>query len=339
MQFLIINLAAPEENELVNNTRDAKIKKLSLKGTASSAVSPSGSDVVIESLYGLVRRHLDGKLDDSDYALTKLKQQCTSAGKVLIATHGSLSKPDCCLIDLPTGEPDKTKREELMSAKDLGEFVLRFLPEEKTNRIVLVMCWGARGVEGNQHINFNQPVGDHLLKSSFAFKFFISICTKRIVTMSAWTGMMNFNKDTGHSVIEDESSLEARRNQLNLVKDQERQRCKEAYDRLESKPALDNVLTAAWRAFKSKNSTPMDAVLATTAKNAAEAIVLAEYRWRHAIEQQRKRVTECVTEKSGKFMYSYENGKVRIRRRYPRLSETQLGDTVEPEFLYDGPIV
>jgi hypothetical protein len=337
MHILLINLAAPQENNLVRNTAEAKKTKLRIVPTAAAGGDDLDQENVrTEHPYELVKEHLGGRLPANDERLKNLQSRCAWADKILIATPGS-RKPETCFIDLP----DPAGRQELMDATTLGEFILKCLTEDaRPYQLVLVMCWGARGIPTD--LDYNQVLGEANLKSSFAFKFFTSICTKRQIRLSAWTGMLNFDAATGHSVIEDESSLEARRNQTRLVRDQERLRSVTAYKQLKrtaSSDLLDSKLKLALREVK-KTKRQNDNVFRFSGHlSPEERVVMEEYQWLYKIELERMKVTDCVTPKAGKFIYTYEDGKVRVRRRYPRQSEAQLGDTVHPDFLYEGPLV
>jgi hypothetical protein len=341
MHILLINLAAPQENDLVRNTAEAKKTKLRIAPTAAAAAAAGGDELDQENVrtehpYELVKEHLGGRLPANDERLKNLQSRCAWADKILIATHGS-RKPETCFIDLP----DPAGRQELMDATTLGEFILKCLTEDaRPYRLVLVMCWGARGIPTD--LDYNQVLGEANLKSSFAFKFFTSICTKRQIRLSAWTGMLNFDAATGHSVIEDESSLEARRNQKRLAVDTKREASATAYKQRKvtgSAALLEGRLKPALKEV-GETGRPNETVFSLSDYPSPEERVIAEeYQWRYKIALERKKVTDCVTPKAGKFIYTYENGKVRVRRRYPRQSEAQLGDTVHPDFLYEGPLV
>ena len=135
----------------------------------------------------ILQRDMANTLDKAD--LANIRNDCRSAKTVAFIIHGKPSE---------TEHGFATSGAQLCSWKDLGRLALLLLPDGGTYNIALIMCYGARSE--NAKLDHRGQISDTDLKTSFAYKFFRSICVARRVRMTARTGAVSNDSSINHTV-------------------------------------------------------------------------------------------------------------------------------------------
>ncbi|HEX3435655.1 MAG TPA: hypothetical protein VHT24_02730 [Pseudacidobacterium sp.] len=143
--------------------------------------------VVFYTCQEILQRNIAGTLAQTD--LANIQKDCKSAKTIAFIIHG---KPG------ETEHGFATTGEQLCSWKDLSKLALLILQPGHQYNIALIMCYGARSE--NVKIDHRGQIPDQDLKTSFAYKFFRSICRKRSIRMTARTGAVSNDKSINHMV-------------------------------------------------------------------------------------------------------------------------------------------
>lgn len=165
-----------------------------------------------------------------------LRPLCASAQKIFICMHGFVHDTNngYCYIE--------NKKTPITTPPDLAALMYRILAAgQRTYSICLVMCYGARSA--GAYADHQGPLSAQQLASSFAYKFFRRICTRRRVRLTARTGMLNFSAQQMCSLVEDEASILAQRDLTRLMSQ------KTEYE-LEEDGEQGAALAEAYRAYK-----------------------------------------------------------------------------------------
>jgi hypothetical protein len=147
--------------------------------------------VVYYSCQEMLQRDMAGTLAKGD--LANIRADCSSAKTIAFILHG---KPG------ETEHGFATSGAQLCSWKDLGKLALLVLPDGGSYNIALIMCYGGRSE--NARLDHRGAIPDTDLKTSFAYKFFRSICVSRHVRMSARTGAVSNDSSVNHTVESEE---------------------------------------------------------------------------------------------------------------------------------------
>lgn len=136
----------------------------------------------------LIARDAAGTLPKDD--VEKIRADCAEAKTVAIVIHG---RPD------DTDNGFSSGGNQVCTWQQLGKLALLLFPDAgHTYNIALIMCYGARSTNAMLDHRGNIPVND--LKTSFAYKFFRSICVYRNVRMTARTGAVSNDANLAHTV-------------------------------------------------------------------------------------------------------------------------------------------
>jgi hypothetical protein len=142
---------------------------------------------VYYSCQEILQRDMANTLAKTD--LDNIRRDCRGAKTIAFIIHGSPGE---------TEHGFATTGAQLCSWKDLGRLALMLLPDGATYNIALIMCYGARSE--NAKIDHRGQIPDTDLKTSFAYKFFRSICVARRVRMTARTGAVSNDSSLNHTV-------------------------------------------------------------------------------------------------------------------------------------------
>jgi hypothetical protein len=136
----------------------------------------------------LIAREIAGTLTHTEVA--NISKDCKEAKTIAVVIHGT---PDDTDQGFSSGGGQVCKWD------DLGRLALMLFPTKAgTYNIALIMCYGARSSNASLDHRGQIPAND--LKTSFAYKFFKSICGARNVRMSARTGAVSNDAQMGHTV-------------------------------------------------------------------------------------------------------------------------------------------
>ncbi|MEZ4473739.1 MAG: hypothetical protein R3F60_23700 [bacterium] len=147
---------------------------------------------------------LQGTLRRSDQRAVAVRNRLLGAKKIYLATHGIATDVDNCFASAAGGVA-------LCDFRQLARFMLALLPVRDTPyNLALVMCYGAR-TQTYRTTQLDQqgmvPVQE--LRTSFAYKFFRELSRHRKLRMTARTGAVAFDAQTGRSTVEQEIAVEA----------------------------------------------------------------------------------------------------------------------------------
>jgi hypothetical protein len=125
--------------------------------------------------------------------LLQVKLLCASVDKVMLSIHGDFD-------DTTHGYyMDAHRARKQVSCQRRSELVLELLETNHSYVLALIMCFGGRGEDYREnHSTFTTETAT-TVTTSFASKLFKRICKQRRVVMTARTGSVGFNEDTGHS--------------------------------------------------------------------------------------------------------------------------------------------
>jgi hypothetical protein len=153
--------------------------------------------------FRIVKHFKKNTLSINDPYLCKVRLACERADKILLCMHGLCRRRDVGL------KSAGTVTDEMIRFDQLGKLMRMVLfgrsGNERPYQLALIMCYAARSE--NALLDHEGRMRKDDLKTSFAYKFFKSICEKRPVRMTARTGSMTFDPRTGHCLVEEEASV------------------------------------------------------------------------------------------------------------------------------------
>ena len=128
---------------------------------------------------------------------------CARADKIMLGIHGRYDDTDKGFAGLGWEKGDGV----IGDCKQFADLIASFLLSNKSYRLSLIVCFGARSA--NFRVNHDGKLDKEDIKSSFAYKFFREICTKADVIMTARTGSVSFDDKTGRSLVQTEAAVQA----------------------------------------------------------------------------------------------------------------------------------
>lgn len=201
--YVMLNFEDPDANAGPGVATGIKGKNVQNIGTIGSAAAGTTKiynnralskssfwkkkEVVYYSCQEILQRDQNKNLDKAD--LARIRQDCQSAKTVSFIIHGTPTD---------TEHGFSTSGAALCTWKELGQLALLLLPDGKDYHIALIMCYAARSQQADLDHNGQIPVNE--LKTSFAYKFFRSICVYRSVRMTARTGAVSNDSNLNHTV-------------------------------------------------------------------------------------------------------------------------------------------
>jgi hypothetical protein len=127
-------------------------------------------------------------------SLDAVRKDCEASKTIAVFIHGILAD---------TEHGFATGGVEICTWQDLGRLMLLVLPKrQREYNIALLMCYGARS--SNAKLNHEGMIPPEELRTSFAYKFFRSICQLHNIRMSARTGLVKTDQGVHHLVESEE---------------------------------------------------------------------------------------------------------------------------------------
>lgn len=342
-KYVLLNLANSagyKQSDLVTGTLNAQERKLQRRAEKVEKIYVPGSGAVASfDIYGLALAFLSDTLTLDNQDLLQIQAACLTAEKIFFATHGSDKKTDVCLIDRDDEgylEAHETvARETILTYEQAAQF-MEILFGNAPTILVLVMCYAARSTDYT--LDHRQALPQQAIESSFAFRLFRCLTQKtKILKMNAWTTMLNFRVETGNSVVQSEESylavLEQKHlvsvvkltveSKYNLVKDQiESNNALADFEAdLKSLKSKDAIKGKEWNAVKQRTD-ELRAQAPTC--DAVEPIFNYWMRQIRVLFIQTNLNTDPTYMKTGKLLYTFDTGTIKVFVRFPAGQEEPL---------------
>ena len=212
----ILNAAPPFDagtirSRMMNITKVHVLEGINKPYDTLPSVLPS-QDVKV---YNLVNEliYYDRTKDFAWYKLSRVKFSCEQKKQIVICIHGIKGDTDYGHIYKHHHGNENNSR---IKYTVLAEFIYELVKDKSDSiNILLSMCYGARSIDPKKnHGSFNNLSHDDL-KSSFAYKFGNALAKKLyesnpergILRLTARTGLLAFQYETGASLVESEESI------------------------------------------------------------------------------------------------------------------------------------
>lgn len=250
----------------------------------------------------LIERDASGTLGRDDVAL--IREDCRKAKTIAFVIHGQPSDTD---------QGFSTTGGALCRWSDLARLAMLLLPNgSDTYRIALIMCYGARS--SGAMLNHDGALPEGELKSSFAYKFFRSLCRARNIRLSAWTGAVSNDANMMHTVEQEgevmlaieKQSITHSRGLNKATMDQEKQ------ELVSSGAVTNDAFGDMLQKFANQPNLAPVGPVETFAKN---YVIYSPYAFLYARNKHSDKAMGN-TSKYGKFVYSYAGGNAKIEARY-----------------------
>ena len=201
--YLVINLADRDGMGAISKLHDGVGNKRSRSGLSKLIKGQNITERV--DAFDMLDDFVAGTLARNDPRLQALRTQCARSKKIYLATHGTPTDVDHAFANAAGGNA-------LCTVQQLGDFMLMAMPDRQSEyNLALVMCYGARTLNFRAtNLDHQGMIPVHDLRTSFAYKFFRRLIAGRKVRMTARTGAVAFDADTGISTVEQEVSVDAR---------------------------------------------------------------------------------------------------------------------------------
>lgn len=320
--YLVINLADRSGMGAISSLH-AGVSAKHLTTGLTKLIKGSNTTTLVDA-FALFDRDLLKQLPRSDPALLALRNQCRAADKIYLATHGIPTDVDHAFANAAGGNP-------LCTVSQLASFLLAILPQrDKTYRLALVMCYGARSAT-YRHADLdhqgNIPIAD--LRTSFAYKLYSRLAQHRNIVLTARTGAVAYDSHSGISRVEDELSIDARIDkelflrQPNIVPTVNAFKARRDAAAKAGNQAYDAFVQLQEQFEKDPNKVPANPVETD----------LKHYTDMMRTKKQYQDVMDANTDRAkyGKIFYRLHNGQLTIASKY--------ADQGRPLILYTGPMV
>jgi hypothetical protein len=323
-RYVVLNLADPGQMGPVTKVKSGIEAKIKAKGKVVSI----GDEVVpIHDLFDHLGKIKDGQALGSE--LDAIKADCDGAEKIFLCTHGTASDTENAFAQASGGTP-------LGSWKDLGRLMRKLLPrKDKTYKIALVMCYGARTEQYHaRDLDHQGMIPASMLKTSFAYKFYKYLCEGhgRSLVMTARTGAVSFDQNTGKSSVEQEAAIDIALEMEEYLRSPKIQQVMNKWK--EFKASINSSAKAKeWVAvdMKYRDDPSAFANPLSSLQRAGKAYHQAVAK---KIEMETRQWTYADLQKYGKLVYSHSGGKITIVNKYGD------GKGIGPAtLLYEGPFL
>lgn len=235
--------------------------------------------------------------------ILKIKTLCATADKIMFAVHGEYDNTTQGFVGLGWEKGSAV----IGNYKDFALLISHFLNKKKEYKIALIVCYGARSQ--NFKLDHEGNIDPEDIKSSFAYKFFKELCTKYKFTLTARTGAIEFETNTGRSLVQTELALSKEIEERELQKGNKIVKLSEDYEQLQKEYSQKNKykkFLEIVESMKLPNSNP---------KNETEKIIKEHNEVRRKMNEISQYKNKAKS-KYGKFVYIYKKGKVRVYRKY-----------------------
>ncbi len=202
-RYVVLNLADPEIGPSANVQHGLEARAKNKPRT----VGVGDDTVPMHDLFEMLEAAKDDYEADLGPDLDKVRNDCDSAEKIFLCTHGTAT-------DTEHGFGHASGGGALASWKGFGRLIRQILPrKDRPYNVALVMCYGARTDDYYaRDLDHQGMIPSDKLKTSFAYKFFKYLCHThdRNIRMTARTGAVGFDYNTGQSTVEQEASVDVR---------------------------------------------------------------------------------------------------------------------------------
>lgn len=275
-------------------------------------------EVVYYPCQEILQRDIAKTLDRND--LANIRRDCESAKTIAFIIHGTPTDTD---------RGFSTAGGALCTWKDLGRLALLLLPDTRDYSIALVMCYAARSQEAD--LDHTGQISPNQLRTSFAYKFYRSVCQLRRIRMTARTGAVSNDAGINHTVETEE--------QVFLLLEKQQAMGKRTLNKVAMDLQKTNLLNS-----KGLNAQQFDAELQKFLNNpsrvpvgevetfAKNYIIYTPYMAGY-IQAQFDQAKLGNRSKYGKLVYTYTNGVLDIIARYATDAHA------ENYSLYRGPLL
>lgn len=228
-----------------------------------------------------------------EFAISML---CLKADKIMLGIHGTHDDTEQGFAGMgwdaghgPVG--------------NVGQFarlINKFLYSRKHYKMSLIMCFGARSQ--NYRVNHEGVLSEEDIKSSFAYKFFKLVGARGNVTLTARTGSVAFNTETGRSEVQTEAAVNAEIDDHEIQHARETEVVSEAYELLQNRLRVTKEGNTAFLEMEERMRSPT-----AVPRTAEERIIRSQLEIRFRINALKAASNKMVS-KYGKFIYTYNAG-------------------------------
>lgn len=325
-RYVVLNLADPGQIGPVSRVKSG----LTARVTAAARPMAIGDDIVpIHDLFDMLGAvHGDHKADLGG-ALASLVNDCDSAEKIFLCTHGIATDTEHAFAKASGGDA-------LGTWKDFGRLMRRLLPrKDKVYSLCLVMCYGARtDTYHARDLDHQGMIPGAVLKTSFAYKLFkyLAYDHGRSIRMTARTGAVAFDDKTGSSSVEQEAAIDVRLEKEEYLRGAKITRVMDKWKQYKAEINSD-AKASAWLKVDNKFKADPEAwVNLFSGKQRAGKAYHQAVAHKNALELRKAQYGDLG--KYGKIVYSKDQGGVRVVNKYG------VGGGIGPAtILYQGPFL
>lgn len=320
--FIIINLADPSGMGAISSLTTGVTAKRRRTGIKKKIFGQNTVETI--DAFDLLDKDLRGVLKNED--VEELREKCRVAKKIYLATHGTATDTEHAFAAASGGTS-------LCTYRQLGKFILKIFPiRSKTYNLGLIMCYGGRTSNYlTVNLDHQGQIPANSLKTSFAYKFFREICTYRKVRMTARTGAVAFNSQTGQSMVEQEVSIDARVQKEEFLRGPDITPKVEAWQAERKKHGMITTDWDTWQAlnkkFKDSSTLPAQNDLERIIKDYQD-IIRTKMIYQDVME------TNQDLAKYGKIVYIYDSYGLTIVNKYGKPPDIPPG-----YILYQGRVL
>jgi len=255
--------------------------------------------------------------------MNRVRLCCGKADKIMFGVHGNVGDTDSASIE------DFGTAGGKVTCQDLAAFFLECLPgtqggwwvvpglggSPRQLHVSLIMCFGARA---QAHLaDHTGNLSEAAIKSSFAYKFYKLICVRRPILMTARTGSVSFDENTGRSLVQTEDAVKAEAEYNELQAAVMTQRINDMHDNLWERASPDQ--RKELRRRKDLIDAEIQRGRTDWSMASSEELVLIRFALLKQKIQALTNAKDVSIAKHGKFVFSYDSGtqQVTVLRKYP----------------------
>lgn len=267
--------------------------------------------------------------------LTALQVACVGADKIYVVIHGDPRRGTVGLT---------TNMQQLCTAAQLAVFMLRIVPARQAQyTISMIMCYGARSATW-QHalVDHQGKMPAQVLSTSFAYQLFKEICTLRDIRLTARTGRVNHNAQSGVVYVEEDMAIDEYIATDEYNKDiiANRAQRQAPVDAAKTQFLLNGGNDQQWTAMFDKHRLNANAPAVGPQEMVIKPFVAWLYHGKQATvdayDAAWMQAGNIERAKYGKLVYTYTGGKLKVVNKYgnPHDKKIKAGYV-----LYSGPLL
>jgi hypothetical protein len=244
---------------------------------------------------------------------------CGKVDKIMLGIHGRYDDTEQGFAGLGWDQGSGV----IGKCSEFADLIAGFLLPSKSYKLALIVCFGARSE--NFRVNHDGELEEEDIKSSFAYKFYARICDKANITMTARTGSVAFDSDTGRSIVQTEAAVDAEIDGAQLQAETQTHRIVRDYEQLEKFMTKDDEGAQKFDDMVERMYEPN-----AVPRNPPERIIRAYRLLRNRVNDLASTAANLVP-KYGKFVYTYSAGEITVYRKYENGKKTM-------RVLYQGAV-